>query len=239
MSKKIKLSHYYTTGGTFPTADNLINGEIAISMKDNSEKIYMKNNSGNIVSISTDNQNINTFLPKSGGTVGTLTVSSGLSVGSNTVLNGTIELRRKALNITADGIITLIAPFVISGNASINQDLTVSGTVTSMGGFYDTSDENLKNFGENIKINFEKLKKLRKSYFTFKNDVDNKMHIGVSAQEIKTVFPEIINEDKNGYLTVDYSKLSIIAIAAIDELNNKYKKLEKRLQKIEKKLDCE
>ena len=238
MSERIQISHYYTTGGTFPTADNLINGEIAISTKDDSEKIYMKNNSGNIVSISTDNQNINTFLPKSGGTVNTLYIKSGFTVGGYTVLSGAIELNRNALNITANGTPTLKAPFVISGRTSISQDLTVSGTVISMGGFYDTSDENLKNFGENIKINFEKLKKLRKSYFSFKNDIDNKQHIGVSAQEIKNVFPEIVNEDKNGILIVDYSKLSVVALAAIDNLNEKYEKLEKRLQMIEEKIGC-
>ena len=37
--------------------------------------------------------------------------------------------------------------------------------VMSSAGFFDTSDERLKNFGENIQIDFEKLKSIPKKYF--------------------------------------------------------------------------
>ena len=50
------------------------------------------------------------------------------------------------------------------------------------------------------------------------------MEIGVSAQEIQSIYPEIVSTDDNGYLSVAYDKLSVIALAAIDELDNKYKK---------------
>jgi hypothetical protein len=38
--------------------------------------------------------------------------------------------------------------------------------VMSSGGFFDTSDERLKNFGGNVQIDFEKLKSIPKKYFT-------------------------------------------------------------------------
>jgi hypothetical protein len=43
---------------------------------------------------------------------------------------------------------------------------TFTGTVTSSSGFYDTSDERLKNFKDNIKIDFDALSKIPKRYFT-------------------------------------------------------------------------
>ena len=83
--------------------------------------------------------------------------------------------------------------------------------------FYQTSDERMKTFGDEIEVDFEKLSKLRKSKFVFNNDND-KTHIGVSAQEVKEIYPEIVDEDENGYLKVDYSKLSVVALKAVDKL---------------------
>ena len=82
----------------------------------------------------------------------------------------------------------------------------------------------------------------RKSYFTFNSDPDN-LQIGVSAQEIQSLYPEIVSENKNGNLTVAYDKLSVIALAAVDQLSKENTKLKqqneeilKRLEKIEKLL---
>ena len=98
-------------------------------------------------------------------------------------------------------------------------------------GFYQSSDERLKTFGDNIKVDFDALSKLRKAYFTW-NDNPDTTHIGVSAQEIKEIYPEIVSGDDR--LTVDYTKLSVIALAAVDELHKrKNVELESRLAKLE------
>ena len=225
MSDRLKISHYYTTGTTKPTADELENGEIAVSMNTGKEKLYIKNNEGTVV----DFISYNAFLTAENSFNGPNNFD-GLTNFRDTIFNEKITLARNCSGAT---ISNYASSFTFSGG-----DIIVCGTTTSTGGFFDTSDERLKNFNENIKVDFEELKKLRKSYFSFKDDIDNKQHIGVSAQEIKNVFPEIVNEDKNGILTVDYSKLSVVALAAIDELNEKYEKLEKRLQMIEEKLGC-
>jgi hypothetical protein len=100
------------------------------------------------------------------------------------------------------------------------------------GGVYYDSDENLKTFGDDITVDLDTLATLRKSHFVFNTDPD-KQQIGVSAQEIQRVYPEIVTECKDGHLTVDYSKLSVIALAAIDELHKKNTELEERLAKLE------
>ena len=42
--------------------------------------------------------------------------------------------------------------------------------------------------------------------------------IGVIAQELEAVYPELVTTDDNGYKTVDYSKLTPILLDGINEL---------------------
>lgn len=232
MSDRIKISHYYTTGTTSPTATTLEKGELAISINANNERFYLRNTNDALATFSSDRK----FLSQNNTFTGTNIFSNvshfnGNANFSMTSFSNPVNLIR---NCTGVSISNTTSSVTISGG-----DIIICGTTTSSGGFFDTSDERLKNFGDNISVDFEKLKNLRKSYFTFKNDIDKKEHIGVSAQEVKEIFPEIVNEDSNGCLTVDYSKLSVISLAAIDKLNEKCENLEKRLQKLEEKLGCD
>ena len=99
------------------------------------------------------------------------------------------------------------------------------------------SDERLKNFGDNITVDFDKLAQLRKAYFTWKDEKQPGTNIGMSAQEVQEIYPEIVHELENGTLTVEYPKLAVIALAAVDELHKKNKELEDRLTKIEAMLE--
>jgi len=51
--------------------------------------------------------------------------------------------------------------------------------------------------------------------------------LGVIAQEVQSVLPEIVTERETGYLAVDYIKLVPVLIEAIKELSSKIKELEK------------
>lgn len=105
------------------------------------------------------------------------------------------------------------------------------------GGFFEASDERLKSFGNDIEVDLDKLSKLSKKYFTWKDDENKVQHIGVSAQEIQKIYPEIVDVvDDEGHLSVSYDKLSVIALAGIDKLNDKVKSLEKRLEMLEEYL---
>jgi len=57
--------------------------------------------------------------------------------------------------------------------------------------------------------------------------------IGFIAQEIETVFPEMVLIDEKGYKSVDYARLTPVLVEAIKELSLKNRNLESRLDKIE------
>lgn len=57
---------------------------------------------------------------------------------------------------------------------------------------------------------------------------------GLIAQEVEAVLPELVTTDPDGYKTVNYSKLPLLAIQAIRELKEKNDDLERRLAALEK-----
>jgi hypothetical protein len=61
---------------------------------------------------------------------------------------------------------------------------------------------------------------------------ENEGHdIGVIAQEVEKVFPEIVTTRDNGYKAVKYEKLTAVLIEAIKELSNEVKELKKQINK--------
>ena len=115
--------------------------------------------------------------------------------------------------------------------------ISTPGRINAALGFFETSDERKKDFAEPIDVDFEKLKMLKKNYFFWKDSDNKDRQIGVSAQDIQTVYPELVTSDSNGELSVDYAKLSVIALKAVDTLYDKNTELEKRITNLEKVVD--
>ena len=143
------------------------------------------------------------------------------------------------VNATASGDTTIyIDSSTGTGQTSSGIRYNPSGnTCYCSGGFFEASDERLKNFGDNIEVDLDKLAQLPKKYFTWKHNEDGKVHIGTSAQELQKIYPELVDTLEDGTLIVSYDTLSVIALKGIDALYEKYKSLEERLNKIEKMLE--
>ncbi|UCD38421.1 MAG: tail fiber domain-containing protein, partial [Fidelibacterota bacterium] len=62
-----------------------------------------------------------------------------------------------------------------------------------------------------------------------------KNEIGVIAQEIERIYPELVTESKLGYKGVDYSKLTAVLIEAVKELKAEKDALEARVEALEKR----
>jgi hypothetical protein len=103
--------------------------------------------------------------------------------------------------------------------------LKVAGDVVA----FVSSDKRYKDNILNISNPLDKLNKINGVSFNW-NEISHKetgkKDIGVIAQEIEEVLPEIVETRDNGYKAVDYPKLTALLIEAVKELSNKVKKLE-------------
>lgn len=98
------------------------------------------------------------------------------------------------------------------------------------GNLVSTSDTRLKNIISSVNIDLDRLCEIDKVYFTWKDDNSGKTHIGVTAQSVEEVYPELVTENpETGIKMVNYDGLSVIALAAVDALKTKIDILEERL----------
>lgn len=106
--------------------------------------------------------------------------------------------------------------------------------MNATGGFYETSDGTLKNIKSDLNI-ADNIDKIPTVLFSWKKDEpedinqDVPVHIGTIAQDIQKIYPDLVAEDAEGHLTVDYAKLSVIAIAAIKELKKEIEILKSKI----------
>lgn len=100
---------------------------------------------------------------------------------------------------------------------------TFSGTVTVSGDLNNTSDERLKNDIETLTQPLNTLKQLRGVSFKWRHN--GKRSIGVIAQEIEAVLPELVSTGEDGVKSVSYISLIGLLIEAIKELDEEVKQL--------------
>lgn len=101
-------------------------------------------------------------------------------------------------------------------------------------GFYETSDARLKNFKDDVKA-LDVISEIPTKYFIWKEDKNQKLQIGTSAQEVEKLYPELISKTEDDILTVDYAKLSIVALAAIKELKAEIQSLKEEIKQLKSK----
>ena len=103
--------------------------------------------------------------------------------------------------------------------------ITATGNVTAAA-FYESSDERLKTFTEDYDINLDNLKNIKTGKFYWNADNTQEINGGVSAQTVEQYFPELVRENDEGFKTVNYDGLAVVAIAAIKKLTDRIEQLE-------------
>ena len=111
-----------------------------------------------------------------------------------------------------------------SGITALTLDMSAAGAATFNDNVTAFSDERLKSNIETLKGGLEKVEQLRGVTYT-RDERDN---IGVIAQEVEKVLPEIVltADDEMGTKSVDYSRITAVLIEAVKELSAKVKYLE-------------
>ena len=102
----------------------------------------------------------------------------------------------------------------IGGNTTISGSLYVTGDVTA----YHTSDKRLKDNVELISQPIEKVKQINGVSFDWNDKSEHSGHdVGVIAQEIEAVLPELVKTKDDGYKAVRYEKIVALLIEAVKE----------------------
>ena len=91
---------------------------------------------------------------------------------------------------------------------------------------------NLKQRYVDAEIN-DTIKKI--SYYEANKRILEQKHYGLIAQELQTVYPELVHEEEDGYLSVNYMELIPILVQTIQELNEKVDNLSKDSKMIERR----
>ncbi len=99
--------------------------------------------------------------------------------------------------------------------------LTSSGT-----SWISSSDSRLKSVLGPIEGMCEKLKSVQPVFFEFKADQSKTRKVGVLAQEVQAICPEIVTTDPEGWLGIAYQDVVPLLLASIRELTTRVEALE-------------
>jgi hypothetical protein len=100
------------------------------------------------------------------------------------------------------------------------------------------SDKRLKKDIKGLENVTERIKKLSGYTYSFRTDefkqrgFDNKSHIGLIAQEVKEVFPELITEDAKGFYAVDYQGMIPVLLQVAKEQQALVEKLQQQVAEL-------
>jgi hypothetical protein len=139
-----------------------------------------------------------------------------------------------ALDINAN---TLTGARVYSGSLAVG-NITPSATVGRIDASNDivafsTSDSRLKNNIKPIKNALEKVSQIGGYEFDWNNEIEIHGYeghdVGVIAQEIEKVLPEVVTTRDNGYKAVKYEKLVALLIESNKELLKRIEVLESKI----------
>jgi hypothetical protein len=116
------------------------------------------------------------------------------------------------------------AIFDVTGNIRASQDITA----------YYSSDRRFKDNLKRISEPNEKIKKINGYEFDWndKHELYKNIHdVGVVAQEIEEVLPEVVLEREDGYKAVKYEKIIALLIESNKDLLRRVEELEEKVKK--------
>ena len=161
---------------------------------------------------------------------------SSLVVDASPQLGGNLDLNSR--NITGSGGINISGNIITTGSAHFSGSVTASGNmfidglISASGDIiaFASSDERLKDNVTPIGSAIDKINQIGGYEFDWNSDSEHSGHdVGVIAQEIEKVLPEVVAQRKNGYLAVRYEKIVALLIQAVKEQQLQIEELKSKL----------
>lgn len=147
------------------------------------------------------------YTPKIYGSSDTNTYLDWVSSDQFRIMVGGIEMMR-FVESTADRIGVK--------NAAPAYDFDVTGDIHASGDIVSNSDARLKRNPKPLAPMRERIKMLKPSSFEW--IASGKQDVGLIAQEVEDILPELVRTDDNGYKSINYSKLTVFLLKAIQEM---------------------
>jgi hypothetical protein len=174
------------------------------------------------------------------------TTASGLNavaIGTSTTAQAYASLVLGRYNIIAGNPTSWTGsdPVLVVGNGSNSSNrsnaltLLQSGTMFIAGTLFENSDRRLKRDIQPLRDALAGVRRLQAVRYRFRESANRAegAHIGLVAQEVATVFPELVQEEANGLLSVSYSKLTAVLVQALNEQQTQIERLQDRLARLE------
>ncbi len=173
------------------------------------------------------------------GSRGTNSAGTGISYSSGVIANTGVTSAVAGTGVTvsgATGAVTFsigqavattsevqFAKVGVGGASDATYELKVTGDIGATGDIvaYISSDKRFKDNVIEITDSLDKVRKIRGVKWDWNNNASEAAkkspNVGVIAQEVQQVLPEIVHEREDGYLAVDYTKMAALFIEAIKE----------------------
>jgi len=177
---------------------------------------------------------------------------AGLVVGEDNDNRGFVTWNINAnflgLGVEDDGtqyssMLTLRDGMVGINTTSPSVDLHVVGDICYTGSIGSCSDIRYKRDISTLSHAIEKVNQIRGVSFGWRQEdypelrFSDKPQVGFIAQELLDIVPEVVSEDNDGYLNVDYSKLTPVLVEAIKEQQEQIEKQQELIDDLRKRLE--
>ncbi len=133
------------------------------------------------------------------------------------------------INKTTEASSKTSGALIVDGGVGIAKALQVGGDVVA----YASSDERLKDNIQNIENPIEKVQSLKGVTWDWNDNADEVQqslpNVGVIAQDVEKVLPQLVTDRDNGFKGVDYAKLTGLLIEAVKDQQKQIDELKSKL----------
>jgi hypothetical protein len=153
--------------------------------------------------------------------------------------NNTLGMGTKQNGAAFGSTIVLDSGRVGIGTASPGEELHVVGDICYTGSIGACSDARYKKDISTLSGALDRVASLRGVTFHWRcedfpqNKFSDDEQVGLIAQEVNEVFPQIVTQTDKGYYNIDYARLTPLLVEAIKELRAENEDLKQRIENLE------